>query len=103
CLLLSSVSPVFFATMVFLLSVTQRSPRLCVIFVQRHALTACGKTQKYVIPNPVRFLNGVRNLLFPWFSYETADLSPQTRRVRGHKFHFFCRLLRTQCTVFRLS
>jgi hypothetical protein len=45
-------------------------------------LAACGKTQKYVIPNHVRFLNGVRNLLFPWFAWEQQIPQPQTTRVR---------------------
>jgi hypothetical protein len=57
------------------------------------ALAACGKTQKYVIPNPVRFLNGVRNLLFPWFSCEQQIPHPQTTRVRDDKSDFFPSLL----------
>jgi hypothetical protein len=57
------------------------------------SLAACGKTQKYVIPNPVRFLNGVRNLLFPWFSCEQQIPHPQTTRVRDDKSDFFRSLL----------
>jgi hypothetical protein len=56
-------------------------------------LAACGKTQKYVIPNPDRFLNGVRNLLFPWFSCEQQIPHPQTTRVRDDKSDFFRSLL----------
>ena len=52
-------------------------------------LAACGKTKKHVIPNPVRFLNGVRNLLFPWFSCEQQIPHPQTTRVRDDKSDFF--------------
>jgi hypothetical protein len=57
------------------------------------SLAACGKTQKYVIPNPVRFLNGVRNLLFLWFSCEQQIPHPQTTRVRDDKSDFFRSLL----------
>jgi hypothetical protein len=58
-----------------------------------HRLAAYGKTQKYVIPNPVRFLNGVRNLLFPWFPCEQQIPHPQTTRVRDDKSDFFRSLL----------
>ncbi len=56
-------------------------------------LAGCGKTRKYVIPNPVRFLNGVRNLLFPWFPCEQQIPHPQTTRVRDDKSDFFRSLL----------
>ena len=45
--------------------------------------------QKYVIPNPVCSLNGVRDLLFPWFSCEQQIPHPQTTRVRDDKSEFF--------------
>jgi hypothetical protein len=66
------------------------------------SLTARGKNQKYVIPNPVRFLNGVKNLLFPWFSCEQQIPHPQTTRVRDDKSHFFRSLIRhypVECDV----
>src|SRR5258708_4543884 len=56
-------------------------------------LTGCGGTRKYVIPNQVRFLNGVRNLLFPWPSCEQQIPHPQTTRVREDKRAFFRSLL----------
>jgi len=56
-------------------------------------LSACGETKKYVIPNPVRFLNGVRNLLFLWFPCEQQIPHPQTTRVRDDKSDFFRSLL----------
>jgi hypothetical protein len=52
------------------------------------------KLKKYVIPNPVRFLNGVRNLLFPWFPYGQQIPHPQTTRVRDDKSNFFRSLLK---------
>jgi hypothetical protein len=57
------------------------------------AQAACEKTQKYVIPNPVRFLNGVTNLLFPWLSCEQQIPHPQTTRVRDDKSDSFRSLL----------
>src|SRR5580704_2704796 len=51
------------------------------------------KTQKYVIPNPVPFLNGVRNLLFPRFSCEHPIPQPQTTPVRRENLAFFASLL----------
>ena len=63
----------------------------CVRMLENHGwklLAACGKTRKYVIPNPVRFLNGVRNLLFPWLSCEQQIPHPQTTRVRDDKRAF---------------
>jgi hypothetical protein len=65
-------------------------------FSLKKQLAHCGKTQKYVIPNPVRFLNGVRNLLFPWFSCEQQIPHPQTTRVRDDKSDFFRSLLGKQ-------
>jgi hypothetical protein len=53
------------------------------------SLAVCGKTQEYLIPKPVRFLNGVRNLLFPWFYCEQQIPHPQTTRVRDDKSDFF--------------
>jgi hypothetical protein len=60
-------------------------------FSLKKQLAHCGKTQKYVLPNPVRFLNGVRNLLFPWFSCEQQI--PHPTRVRDDKSDFFRSLL----------
>src|ERR1700746_2441438 len=60
-------------------------------------LAGCGKTRKYVIPNPVRFLNGARNLLFPWLSCEPQIPHPQTTRVRDDKRAFFRSLLGSSC------
>jgi hypothetical protein len=37
----------------------------------------CGwKIHTIVIPSPVRFLNGVRNLLFPWTFTKSRSLAP---------------------------
>jgi len=41
---------------------------------------AAEKLKKYAIPNPDRFLNGVRNLLFLGRFCETADPSPANKR-----------------------
>jgi hypothetical protein len=62
-------------------------------FSLKNQLAARGKTQKYVIPNPVPFLNGVRNLLFPRFSWEQQIPQPQTTRIRDDKSDFFRSLL----------
>src|ERR1700720_3138945 len=40
-----------------------------------YVLAGCGETRKYVIPHPVRCLNGVRNLFFPWLSCEQTSLT----------------------------
>src|SRR4029077_1676030 len=61
------------------------SPACLRINIERPNLTGCGKTRKYVIPNPVRFLNGVRNLFFPWLSCGQQIPHPPTTRVRDHK------------------
>jgi len=37
---------------------------------------AAGKIHTIVIPSPVRFLNGVRNLLFPWTFTKSRSLAP---------------------------
>src|SRR5260370_38380748 len=57
------------------------------------------KNSKYVIPDPVRFLNGVRNLLFPRLFCEKQIPHPQTTRVRDDKCASVRRLFRRAATA----
>ena len=75
-----------------------RAGRVCAcdggfVAADGESVAVCGKTQEYVIPKPVRFLNGVRNLFFSWFSCEQQIPHPQTTRVRDDKSDFFRSLL----------
>jgi hypothetical protein len=58
-----------------------------------HRFSRLRKNSKYVIPKPVRFLNGARNLLFPWLFCEKQIPHPQTTRVRDDRCAFFRSLL----------
>jgi hypothetical protein len=53
------------------------------------------KTQKNVIPNPVLFLNGVRNLLFPGFSSDAFA----NRNAAEHPHIFVDLLLHTSAQI----
>jgi hypothetical protein len=51
-----------------------------IIRTKRHVLAVCGKTQEYVIPQPVRFLNGRGICFFLGFLANSRSL---TRKRRG--------------------
>jgi hypothetical protein len=77
-------APQFFSSIVS----SSHSSRTLAAALSTESKSSKSNTNLAPFPNPVRFLNGVRNLLFPWLSCEQQIPHPQTTRVRDDKRAF---------------